>query len=162
MKPGNFLILLFSLMVFSACARVTITPVDLDGDQTGIRYYEPYPYLLVSSQVAKDGTTNTEAKQFQIIYLPDLSKQRSIRMHAGWGSVEMEPNLENGWMLTGMSGKADSKVAENITAVAALATAGGALFMKKDPAKGLEDGFYPLIFKEGKLVGFGTQIKFEK
>ncbi len=135
------------------CANVTISPVSKDDDGKGVRYWEPWPYLLVSQKIAKDGSALGEAKDIQIIYLPNMCKQRKIEMSAGFGSAEMEPQLTEGWMLTGLGAKADSKVSDTIGAIASLIPA---VFLT---GGGLEPGIYPLVFNDkGALVGFGEKI----
>ena len=52
--------------------------------------------------------------------LPDKSEEYAITMNSGlWGSVSANPSLQDGWNLTSLDAKADSKTAETLTAFAA-------------------------------------------
>jgi len=70
----------------------------------------------------------------RLIYLPDYSHPMSITENPGlFGTAEMQPALQDGWMLTSLDAKGDSKVSETIGAMAQLvasvyggAAAGGA------------------------------------
>ena len=112
------------------CASVAVrkVPSAKRNDTVGLRFYRPTPYLVVSEAAS---TTN-EAKQpassqntqgglqFSIVWMPDLSEEYVVDAKPGLGSVEFNPTLENGWNLTSLNSKVDSKAAELLTAVAAL------------------------------------------
>ena len=59
----------------------------------------------------------------KIIYLPDLRDKYGITINPGIGKSETKLTLENGWKLTSLAETTDTKVAETITATAALASA---------------------------------------
>ncbi|WP_371420518.1 hypothetical protein [Tardiphaga sp.] len=98
--------------------------------------------------------------------LPDKSEEYAITMDAGFGTAEADPTLQDGWNLTGLTGKAHSKTAENLTAVASLvksiAPGAGVLAFKPGAAAGGTktviqncSGFYRLKFDEsGNVSGF--------
>jgi hypothetical protein len=56
----------------------------------------------------------------KLVYLPDMSKPMAMSEHAGFGTAEMKPSLQDGWMLTSLDASADSKTAETLTALASL------------------------------------------
>jgi hypothetical protein len=96
--------------------------------------------------------------------LPDKSEEYAITMSAGMGTAEMSPTLQDGWNLTALTGKADSKTAENITAIAtlvkSLAPAGVAVSKANKPVQARTtmqncSGFYRLNFNDrGELEDF--------
>jgi len=57
----------------------------------------------------------------KLIYLPDLSRSMALEQSTGlFGTSQMQPVLQDGWMLTSLNASADSKVAETLTALAAI------------------------------------------
>jgi hypothetical protein len=84
-----------------------------------MRYWRPLT-LLALKQTTADKSTTCEVVPFQI---PDRSEEYAINIHGGWGTVDASPTLENGWNLTGLSTKTDSKGPETITALSSLLTA---------------------------------------
>jgi hypothetical protein len=76
---------------------------------------------------APSGTGNTSfgmfTKQYgiKLIYLPDLAHPMSISESGGlFGSSQMKPALQDGWMLTSLDASADSKVADTLTPIASI------------------------------------------
>jgi hypothetical protein len=60
----------------------------------------------------------------KLIYLPDFCHPMAIQESAGlWGSAQMKPTLQDGWMLTSLDASTDSKTAETITSIASLVSA---------------------------------------
>jgi hypothetical protein len=60
----------------------------------------------------------------RLVYLPDMSKPMAMSEHTGlFGTAEMKPSLQDGWMLTSLDATADSKTAETLTAIASLVSA---------------------------------------
>jgi hypothetical protein len=60
----------------------------------------------------------------KLIYLPDYSKPMALRIDSGlFGTVSATPTLQDGWMLSGVSGTVDSGGSAALTALAGLATA---------------------------------------
>ncbi len=142
----------------SGCAQVRVDRV-IDENQPGIRYWRPAPYLSLAPTTA-NGATTCEAK---LMMLPDKSEEYAITMSAGMGTAEMSPTLQDGWNLTALTGKADSKTAENITAIASLVKSlapAGLVALDKGPVKARTvmqncSGFYRLNFnKNGELESF--------
>lgn len=63
----------------------------------------------------------------KLIYLPDYSHPFAISASAGMGTAQMNPVLQDGWMLTSVNSTSDSKVPETLTALAGgLKTVAGA------------------------------------
>jgi hypothetical protein len=62
----------------------------------------------------------------KLVYLPDLAHPMAMKQSTGlWGTSEMKPVLQDGWMLTSLDATADSKTAETLQSIASLA--GGAM-----------------------------------
>ncbi|MDG4881999.1 hypothetical protein [Mesorhizobium sp. WSM4884] len=100
----------------SGCANVSVTRVT-SYNQPGLRYWRPAPYLALE-ETSESGKTTCNAK---IVMLPDKSEEYAITMNAGVGTASANPQLQDGWNLTGLNASADSKTNENITALASLA-----------------------------------------
>jgi len=86
---------------------------------------------------------HTTQYAIKLIYLPDKTKPMAMSEHTGlFGSSEMKPALQDGWMLTSLDATADSKTSETLTALASLigsvasATPAGAAAKAASPAKG--------------------------
>lgn len=110
------------VLLLQGCASIDIYKnEDLSGKPTGITYYPPKPYVLVSRTGAKEKPVSVE-----VIYLPDLEKPRYAVMRGGIGSSELGLTFSNG-VLVSANQKSDPKLVEAITALSgipgALATA---------------------------------------
>jgi hypothetical protein len=67
---------------------------------------------------------DTKTYSVKLIYLPDYCHPMAIQQNTWlWGSSQMKPTLQDGWMLTSLDAASDSKTAETITAMAALVSA---------------------------------------
>lgn len=77
----------------------------------------PTPAPTPPSNTTPDKPTKKPTYAFQVIYLPDLGKERHIKMSAGLGSMTATFALANGWQFGGASVSLDSKTTENITAI---------------------------------------------
>jgi hypothetical protein len=117
------------LLPIAACASVTVQRVTDPANQLGVRYWRPTPYLVLE-QVTEEKSMRCNVK---VIMLPDKSEEYAITFHSGWGTAEASPVLQDGWNLTSMTGKADSKTAENLTAIAGLITAITPLTLSNPP-----------------------------
>jgi len=148
--------LIVCLMLSGCSSTVTAVKLTEDGEK-GIPYYLPKPYLMITRNLGSikpvttktveekiDGakkTTKTETKTeykrvagdgdnvfFQIIYLPDLAEKYGIRMKSGSGTLETDISLEDGWNLTGINMKADTKTAETLQGIGSIVEGvGGAI-----------------------------------
>jgi hypothetical protein len=123
MRTVRLVALLSLALVLSSCARMQFyTKPDLSGEETGIKFFTPRPYLLVAR-------TGSEEKpvDVQVLYLPDLSKPIYAKASPGYGSADVNITLSNG-MLTNFGAKTDSNIAGLLTALGTLdkdlATAG--------------------------------------
>ena len=158
----------------SGCASVAVKKLPAGGDDSmeGIRFYRPVPYLMVSeaSSEPKQSNTSTSSSpgsspaptlQFTIVWMPDLSQEYAIRTNSGLVSIEFNPTLENGWNLTGLNAKVDSKTGELLTAVAGLVPKATAAAPRPAAAGStLKPGMYPFVFERdrskpnyGRIVG---------
>lgn len=150
---------IFFCVCITGCAKVSVDRVTSDS-QPGIRYWRPAHYLSLAP-VTTGTTVTCEAK---LIELPDKSEQYAITMNAGMGTAEATPTLQDGWNLTAMTSKADSKTAENITAISALVSKlapGGLMSIQANtPIRARAavpncSGFYRLHFAaDGQLDSF--------
>lgn len=84
----------------------------------GIPYYSPQPYLLVSHVV--DPKTKTIVSTARVFYLPDPAQKHFILVKKGSGTFEGSIHLEDGWRLTAINQKSDTKTAETIEAISSI------------------------------------------
>lgn len=103
---------ILTMLSLAACASVTTYTDPTLKTKTGILYYPPKPYLLVTRTGAKD-----KPNDVQVTYLPDLSKPRYVVMHGGYGSSKMGLTFSNG-VLVSANQESDPKITEAITALA--------------------------------------------
>ena len=90
-RRASTLSFLLTCCVLSGCATVGHTRVPPGGDEneTGIRYYNPSPYLLVHSD-GKGGILT------QLLYLPDPGKKMSARPSTFLADVSATMNFDRG------------------------------------------------------------------
>lgn len=143
-----------SAVLLGACANVSVLPVTAPN-QPGIRYWRPAPYIAL--QETRDGAKTV--CDYKLIMLPDKTEQYAITMDAGIGTVESKPTLEGGWNLTSLDGKADSKTADNITAVASLLSSAAKTLAGKEQPESKQavsncSGFYKIVYQDGVIVDF--------
>jgi len=109
-------------LVLNGCGHIGFYDTDdAKSRETGVKFYTPKPYILVSRVQAKDNPIKVE-----VLYLPDLSKPIFARAVAGLGSSDLSMTFSNG-TLAGFGQKTDPKLPETLTSVGGLATAGGGL-----------------------------------
>jgi hypothetical protein len=154
MKKVAMLVALFVFITLVAgCARLSVVRVAERGDTTteGIRYYRPYPYLMVSQ--AKEG----EGLEYKIIYLPDMGQEYAIQVRAGFGVVDFKPTLENGWNLIAVDAKVDSKTKEVMEAAAGLIEKGAKVAAGgRSPDKQVQPGIYRFIIDQRRTLADGN------
>jgi len=143
-----YIAILAAMLVFNGCARVVVTRLESD-DQEGIRFYRPHPYLLV--------TADEEGKKLQtsIIYLPDKKEEYVLSVKGGWGVVETDFTITDGWNLTGFKEKRDPKLAETLTGtLSAAATVAGVVptVLKAEDERPLKPGLYRLDYDDADHV----------
>lgn len=141
MKYALQLFMLILISVFIAGCASTITA--RSGGDTGIPYYLPKPYLLITKNLTplvekttekKDEkgnttviehtvepvTTNIKEKDsysFQIIYLPDLTQKHGLEIQSRTGTIKTNITLVDGWKLVGINLDADAKTSDIIKAI---------------------------------------------
>ena len=109
-------------IALSGCAGLQFySDQNLQTQETGVKFYYPKPYLLVSRTGAKDNPV-----QVSVIYLPDQSKPIYAKLKSGYGSADLSLAFQNG-ILTNIGQKTDTKIPETIAALAGMATAAGGL-----------------------------------
>jgi hypothetical protein len=106
------------LISLSGCAHI-----DFGGD--GLTYYDPKPYLFVST--TKDCVTTAT-----VVALPEAKKV--MKFVSGYGSSELSVTLSNG-VVTTVGQKTDTKIPETITSIASLGTAAAGLRAMAEPGK---------------------------
>jgi hypothetical protein len=159
-------------LLMTGCAHVEVTKIsDQKPYEDGIRFYRPWPYLLVSAGPTEKEPKATppakpvqEALTFKIVMLPRMSDEYVIKVHSGiGGSVEAKFTLENGWMLTQFGETRDSKTPEMINALTGTLKEGAAIATAamikgiKEGEKPLGPGLYRLNFDE--KTGFVVSIE---
>lgn len=99
---------------------------------------------------------------FDIIYLPDYSKEYIVKKRGFIGATNVAMKLENGWNLTEFGSTSDSKVPETLTALTSLLPAliGAGEDSPLAPAISvIKPGLYKLTFNTvGELDGI-TPVK---
>ncbi len=148
---GKRLVLLsVSLFLLAGCAGVQVTRVrDKNADNGGIRFYRPWPYLLVYQT-----EHGIEAKT---VYLPKMDEEYAIKVKSGFGTVNGKFTLTDGWNLTDFGDTRDSKIPETMTALTGVA-AGVDSIVHRGPSdkkvKTLHPGLYCYKFNsEGYVDG---------
>ncbi|MFN3740429.1 MAG: hypothetical protein ACK4TF_07135 [Thermodesulfovibrionales bacterium] len=133
-------VLVVGVFILSGCAStITARP----GGETGIPYYLPKPYLLITKNLTpltekiiekKDDKGNTiaiehtvepvsisntkgDSYSFQVIYLPDLTQKYSLKILSRTGEVKTNITLIDGWKFVGLNLEADAKTSEIIKAI---------------------------------------------
>lgn len=115
MASFKHLLVVGLILVLPGCASIeTYTDPSLKTGKTGILYYPPKPYLLVTRTGAKD-----KPNDVQVVYLPDLSQPRFAVMRSGFGSSKLALTFSNG-VLVSTSQESDPKITEAITALAGI------------------------------------------
>jgi hypothetical protein len=114
-----------SVLLCVGCkTAIDVKPNPGPGDG-GFRYYLPKPYLLIEPVAteagAKDGARpRGDLFKVSLQYLPDFSEQQAVSVRTGLGAAKVKLTLEQGWNLTAVDVDCDSKVSDNLNAVANL------------------------------------------
>lgn len=109
MKKNSFLVLISTTVFVSGCASIDFNAKDGEG----LTYYDPMPYLFVS-------TTDKCISTATVINVPATKK--AMKFSSGYGSSDLSASFANN-MIVAIGQKNDSKIPESITSIAALATA---------------------------------------
>jgi hypothetical protein len=115
LRWGAVCVGILSCCMLLGCASTTVTRHPGPND-CGVRYYRPKPYLLLT---AADGNA-VDQVEIKLEYLPDFSEEYAIHIRSGLGANKTKITLDQGWNLTKIDYDVDSKVPENIEAVADL------------------------------------------
>lgn len=100
---NKLLLLITCTLIISSCAGVNVTRITKENqDEEGIRFYRPYPYLLLIEK--------PDSIEYRIIWLPKTDDEYAFQVRSGFGSTEYSITLENGWKLTAFNEKRDSKI----------------------------------------------------
>ena len=103
------------LSLLSGCAH-------LDFGEGGLTYYDPKPYLLVTT--TKDCKTNVT-----VLVLPGTEK--AVKFIPGYGTAKLSVSLSNG-MITMAGQDTDTQIPATIGAITGLATAAAGIVKKKE------------------------------
>jgi len=122
----NLICIMIGLLFLSGCAHLDFT--DFTDGKEGLTYYDPKPYLFVST--TKDCVSTATA-----VVLPE--KKKTAKFRTGYGSAELSINLSNG-MITSVNQTTDTKIPETIGAITSLGTAiSGLVKIQPEPGKQL-------------------------
>ncbi|QOJ20956.1 MAG: hypothetical protein HRU77_09785 [Gammaproteobacteria bacterium] len=105
-------ILLGVVLSVTGCANVKFYSDEDLKKETGLKYFETKPYVLVARK-------SKDAVDISIVHLPDKTKPQYAVFSPGLGSHQFSVSLSNG-ILTSYGQTADSKIPELINSVAGL------------------------------------------
>jgi hypothetical protein len=132
-RAWTLLIALVSSGAGSACAGVKFYSDGTLKTETGVRFHEPKPHLLVQRTGAKD-----KPVEMSIVYLPDPSQATYAVAKRGMGSSKLTLKMQNG-MLTDVGAESDAKVPETIAAMAGMLTSAATAYKTVQEGKGLRE-----------------------
>ena len=145
-------LVLGSLLVITCigCAQVRVRTLDSAGGKRaeGVRFYRPWPYLLVTVETGEKGS------QFknQVIYLPKTDEPFVAEVSPGWGTANGTVKLQDGWNLVELGAATDSKIPDTITAVSGLIPAVAGLIKFTGVDEAVAPGLYRFEFSEDGFV----------
>jgi hypothetical protein len=114
------------LLTVTLCGCAHLDFTDFTDGKEGLTYYDPKPYLFVST--TKDCVTTAT-----VVVLPE--KKKTVKLKTGYGSADLSVNLSNG-MITSVNQKTDTKIPETLGAIVGLGTAvGGIVKIRTEPGK---------------------------
>ncbi len=156
-----FIYLAIALMV-GGCSTVEINKINDSTYSGGLRFYRPDLYLLVTEDTTKDkdGTTKT-TQTTKIIPLPNKNEEYVIKPVPRLGTVDASATLTDGWNLSVLGAKVDTKIPETITALTGTLSAVASLAkgMKAEAKpKPLEPGLYRIDFNNNGQVSGITKV----
>jgi hypothetical protein len=146
--------ILAAILMFQACAGITVVPVTQGQDTEdidGFRYYQTAPFLFIHTD-GKGGVTS------EIVWLPDQTRKMSIHPYSILASNNTTLKFTNG-MLTEASNTVDETVVPNAILTALATTANLLKFGVPVPAPSGTQGTIPTpylykisIDKEGNVI----------
>lgn len=118
MQKATTLVSITFLSLLSGCAH-------LDFGDKGLTYYDPTPYLFVTT-TADCVTTAT------LVVVP--GSKNAVKFVSGYGTADLSLSLSNG-MVTNAGQVTDTKIPETITAISGLTTAAVSAMKAPPPSK---------------------------
>ncbi len=100
------------LFLLTGCAHLDFGK-DSSGKERGLTFFDPVPYLFVS--------TNKECVTTATVTVVP-GERRELKFEGGYGSYELSASLSNG-MISAVGQKADSKIPETLSAIGTIAGA---------------------------------------
>jgi hypothetical protein len=129
-------------LLSAGCAGVAVKRVATDADYSGgVRFYRPQPYLLITNYASGE-------RQAQIVYLPKVNEEYSLRVRSGFGSVDAKATLADGWNLTSIGESRTPETAELLSALGGVGKIAATTFQGAVGTKGegLPPGLYAIEF----------------
>ncbi|MEI7435346.1 MAG: hypothetical protein WCL16_00905 [bacterium] len=129
----------------AGCATVTIEKVSGTRPQTGLRFYRPEPYLLV--------TDDNKQLSTRVIYLPNRAEEYVIHPHVFLAKQEFNVKLQDGWNLVDFGHTSDTSPAATLDAING--TIGNFTTLKASASSSslLTPGLYRFVYRGGRLAG---------
>lgn len=126
-------------LTLTGCAGMTVKRLETNDTTTeGVRFARPWPYLAV--------TADADKFDVKLVWLPDLEEQYAVQWSAGlFGSANPDITLQDGWMLTAISGEVQSGGSTIKDLFTTLLSKGDAEISGKDFT--LEPGLYRMVPK---------------
>lgn len=126
MIAKNLMVALVGSVLSLGCTVTSVRQNPGEHDK-GFRFYRPKPYLMVTPAGGDTGTNAPEFVKLEMKMMPDFSEQYSIHPRAGFGDNTTNLTLDEGWNLTKIDAKLDSKTDENIKSIAGFVKSAAAL-----------------------------------
>lgn len=113
---------------------------ELKGEQTGIKFYTPKPYVVVGR------TPGDKTVEVKVVHLPDLENPRYAKLRSGIGFTKYTFTLNESGTFQTVNQETDMKLPETLSNLATLVKA----FERKD-APGTQPSFemYEVVMKGG-------------
>ena len=123
---------------------------ELKGEQTGIKFYTPKPYLVVGR------TPGDKTVEVKVVHLPDLENPRYAKLRSGIGFTKYTFTVNESGTLQTVNQETDMKLPETLSNLATLVKA----FERKE-APGQQQTFemYEVIVKDGKTTLRKVDVK---
>jgi len=116
---------------------------ELKGEQTGIKFYTPKPYLIVGR------TPGDKTVEVKVVHLPDLENPRYAKLRSGIGFTKFTFTVNESGTLQTVNQETDMKLPETLSNLATLVKA----FERKEAAGGLPSfEMYEVVVKDGKTT----------
>jgi len=122
----SLLFVLASCWTLGCAPKLRVIPHPTSRDP-GVRFYRPKPYLFLSPASTGGTSARTAASPLagegelvaiELRYLPGFEEEYALDVRAGWGVANVKIELEDGWNLVNLNQELDSKVDDNLSALA--------------------------------------------